>query len=87
MIFQLPCRPRSVLWHAIKSVAPVGVANMIWRLRTGSPEAMETYSMAEKKVVDLVEESGGAILSVEENQNGPPGWQSRKYFCIRPSLV
>jgi len=87
VIFQLPCRPRSVLWHAIKSVAPVGVANMIWRLRTGSPEAMETYSMAEKKVVDLVEESGGAILSVEENQNGPPGWQSRKYFCIRPSPV
>ena len=87
VIFQLPCRPRSVLWHAIKSVAPVGVANMIWRLRTGSPEAMETYSMAEKKVVDLVEESGGAILRVEENQNGPPGWQSRKYFCIRPSLV
>jgi len=87
VIFQLPCRPRSVLWHALKSVAPVGVANMIWRLRTGSPEAMETYSMAEKKVVDLVEESGGAILSVEENQNGPPGWQSRKYFCIRPSPV
>ena len=83
VIFQLPSRPRSVVWHAIKSVAPVGVANMIWRLRTGSPEAMETYAMAQQKVVDLVEESGGAILSVEDNQNGPPGWQSRKYFCMR----
>jgi ubiquinone/menaquinone biosynthesis C-methylase UbiE len=87
VIFQLPCRPRSVVWHAIKSIAPVGVANMIWRLRTGSPEAMETYSMSQKKVVDLVEKSGGAILSVEDNQNGPPGWQSRKYFCMRRAVA
>jgi SAM-dependent methyltransferase len=86
VIFQLPCRPRSVVWHAIKSVAPVSVANMIWRLRTGSPEAMETYSMPENKVIKFIEESGGVVLRVEDNQNGPPGWQSRKYFCIRRAL-
>ena len=57
---------------------------LTWRGITGSPEAMETYSMSEKKVVHLVEESGGKVLCVEDNQNGPPGWQSRKYFCVRP---
>ena len=86
VIFQLPCRPRSIVWHAIKSVAPVWVSNLVWRLRTGSPEAMETYSMAERKVIHLVKESGGEVLCVEDNQNGPPGWQSRKYFCVRHEL-
>jgi len=23
---------------------------------------------------------------VEDNQNGPPGWQSRKYYCMRREL-
>jgi ubiquinone/menaquinone biosynthesis C-methylase UbiE len=83
VIFQLPCRPRSVVWHAIKSILPIAVANMIWRLRTGSPEAMETYATPEAKVIRFVEESGGKVLRVEDNQLGPPGWQSRRYFCIR----
>ena len=86
VIFQLPCRPRSLLRQAVKSIAPVGVANMIWRLRTGSPEAMEAYFMRERKVVRLVESSGGTVLSVKDNQNGPQGWQSRKYFCVRRGL-
>ena len=86
VIFQLPCRPRSLVWHAVKSVAPVGVANMIWRLRTGSPEAMEAYSMSERKVLRLVETSGGAVLRVKDNQDGPQGWQSRTYFCVRSGL-
>jgi ubiquinone/menaquinone biosynthesis C-methylase UbiE len=86
VIFQLPCRPRSVVWHAIKSIAPIAVANMIWRLRTGSPEAMETYSMRENKVIRFVEQSGGEVLHVEDNQSGPAGWQSRKYYCIRRAL-
>ena len=37
--------------------------------------------MAQSKVIQQVEESGGEVLCVEDNQNGPPGWQSRKYFC------
>jgi SAM-dependent methyltransferase len=86
VIFQLPCRPRSLVWHAIKRVAPVWVSNIVWRLRTGSPEAMETYAMAEKKVVHLVKDSGGEVLRIEDNQDGPPGWQSRKYFCVRREL-
>ena len=83
VIFQLPSRPRSIVRHAIKSVVPVWLLNIVWRLRTGSPEAMESYSMAETKVIQLVKESGGEVLRVEDNQNGPPGWQSRKYFCVR----
>lgn len=83
VIFQLPCRPRSVVWHTIKSVAPVALGNLMWRVRTASPEAMETYSMPEKKVVRLVEESGGSVLSAENDHNGPPLWQSRRYFCFR----
>lgn len=83
VIFQLPCRPRSIVRHAIKSVVPVWLSNIVWRLRTGNPEAMESYSMAETKVIHLVKESGGEVLRVEDNRNGPPGWQSRKYFCVR----
>ena len=86
VIFQLPCRPRSRVWHAIKGVAPVWISNKLWRIRTGSPEAMETYCMAQKKVIHHVKESGGEVLHVEDNQNGPPGWQSRKYFCRRCEL-
>ena len=86
VIFQLPSRPRSRVWHAIKGVAPVWISNILWRIRTGSPEAMETYCMAERKVIHHVKESGGEVLHVEDNQNGPPGWQSRKYFCRRCEL-
>ena len=86
VIFQLPSRPRSVVWHSIKKVAPVRISNIIWRVRTGSPEAMETYSMSEKKVVQVVADSGGEVLRVEDNQSGPPGWQSRKYYCVRREL-
>jgi len=86
VVFQLPSRPRSIVWHAIKSMVPVWLSNIVWRLRTGSPEAMESYSMAETKVIHLVKESGGAVLRVEDNQSGPPGWQSRKYFCVRRDL-
>lgn len=83
VIFQLPSRPRSRVWHAIKSIAPVGFGNLIWRLRTASPEAMETYSMKESKVIKLVQEAGGRVLAVEDNHEGPDGWQSRRYFCLR----
>jgi SAM-dependent methyltransferase len=83
VIFQLPSRPRSLVWHAIKSITPVAFGNFIWRLRTASPEAMETYAMKENKVVQLVEASGGSVLAVEENHHGPDGWQGRRYFCIR----
>ncbi|HEY2018821.1 MAG TPA: class I SAM-dependent methyltransferase [Bryobacteraceae bacterium] len=87
VIFQLPSRPRSRVWHAIKSVTPVAFANWIWRLRTSSPEAMETYSMKEEKVIQQVKSAGGAVLSVENNQEGPDGWQSRRYFCVRPQQM
>jgi SAM-dependent methyltransferase len=83
VVFQLPCRPRSVVWHTIKRALPVAVPNLLWRLRTNSPEAMETYSIAEHRVVQLVEASGGAVLSIQADDNGPDGWQSRKYFCNR----
>ena len=83
VIFQLPCRPRSVVWHAIKRVLPVAAVNLLWRLRTESPEAMETYAMPENKVIQLVESSGGAVLFMEDDHNGPHGWQGRKYFCAR----
>jgi SAM-dependent methyltransferase len=83
VIFQLPSRPRSIAWHTIKSIVPVWASNMLWRVRTGSPEAIETYSMKEQKAIRLVNDSGGEVLFVEDNQNGPQGWQSRKYFCVR----
>jgi hypothetical protein len=47
---------------------------------------METYCMAQRKVIHQVKESDGEVLCVEDNQNGPPGWQSRKYFCRRREL-
>jgi SAM-dependent methyltransferase len=87
VIFQLPSRPRSLVWHGIKRVMPVSLGNLIWRLRTASPEAMETYSMKEEKVLRLAEESSGLVLSVEENRHGPAGWESRKYFCIKRESV
>jgi ubiquinone/menaquinone biosynthesis C-methylase UbiE len=83
VVFQIPCRPRSVAWAAIKKVLPRGLSNMIWRLRTGSPEAIETYSMSEKRVAGVVEQSGGTVLKVNDDKHGPPGWQSRKYYCVR----
>jgi SAM-dependent methyltransferase len=83
VIFQLPSKPRSRLWHYAKSAAPVALTNLLWRIRTGSPEAMESYFMTEKDVAALVDQSGGHITSIESNENGPTGWQSRTYFCIR----
>lgn len=83
VIFQLPSRPRLAAWHWVKSVTPVALSNLLWRLRTGSPEAMESYFMPEKAVTDLVEQSGGSVTLVEPHHGGPPRWQSRKYFCIR----
>ncbi len=83
VIFNLPSHPRSMMRNAVKKLAPLGLANMIWRLRMRSPEAMETYGMSEKKVIGLVETVGGSVLSVKDNQNGPQSWQSRKYFCVR----
>lgn len=83
VIFQLPSRPRSIAWHWVKSLTPVALSNLLWRARTGSAEAMESYFMPEEKVRNLVEQSGGSVTFVESNQAGPPGWQSRKYFCTR----
>jgi SAM-dependent methyltransferase len=83
VIFQLPSRPRSLARHWVKSVVPVAFTNLLWRLRTGSPGAIESYFMPESGVVDLVKRSNGSIALVERNQVGPPGWQSRTYFCER----
>jgi|ERR1051325_6330826 SAM-dependent methyltransferase len=84
-IFQLPTRPRSLLWHWVKRVTPLAATNLLWRLRTGSPEAIESYFLAERQVCALVEKAGGTVLLVEPDDNGPPGWESRRYFCMRPS--
>lgn len=83
VIFQLPSRPRSLALHWIKSAMPVAFANYLWRLRTGTSEAMESYFIPEKQISKLVERSNGSIVHVESNQDGPLGWQSRTYFCVR----
>ena len=83
VIFQLPSRPRSPLWHRIKSMAPKEFGNFVWRMRTASPEAMETYFMSEDQVRSVVEAAGGEVLAADPNRHGPPGWDSRRYFCIR----
>jgi SAM-dependent methyltransferase len=83
VIFQLPSRPRSLAWHWLKSAAPVALSNLLWRVRTGNPEAMESYFMPETRVSDLVKRSGGSIELLESNQFGPLGWDSRMYFCRR----
>jgi SAM-dependent methyltransferase len=83
VIFQLPSRPRSLLRHRVKSAVPVAFTNLLWRLRTGSPEAIESYFMSEGIVADWAKRSRGSVACVESNQDGPPGWQSRTYFCVR----
>ncbi len=83
VIFQLPSRPRSSAWYWAKNAAPIALSNLLWRVRTGNREAMESYFVAEKRVRDLVEQSGGSVRFAESDHSGPPGWQSRKYFCTR----
>ena len=83
VIFQLPSRPRSAAWHWIKNAAPIALSNLLWRVRTGNSEAMESYFIPEKKVRDLVDQSNGSVRFVESDQSGPPGWKSSKYFCTR----
>jgi SAM-dependent methyltransferase len=83
IVFQLPSRPRSPVWHSLKSALPVKLTNWLWRLRSGSPEAMESYFMPEKTVRAMVEQAGGSVALAEPDQNGPPGWESRKYFCLK----
>lgn len=83
VIFQLPSKPRSLAWQYIKRAAPVALSNLLWRLRTGSPEAMESYFIPERRVIALVEESRGAVAFIESNPDGPPGWESRRYFCLK----
>jgi len=39
--------------------------------------------MTEKKAIHLVEQCGGSVGRVEDDQHGPTGWQGRKYFCVR----
>jgi SAM-dependent methyltransferase len=83
IIFQLPVRPRSRIWHWVKTIMPVVVTNFFWRLRTGAPEAIESYFISEHGVRRLVSNSGGAVALVESDNGGPPGWKSRRYFCLR----
>lgn len=81
VVFQIPSRPRSVAWSFAKRIVPVQVTNLLWRFRTGSPEAMESYFMSEENVTRLVEDSGGSVAYIESNEEGPPGWKSCTYFC------
>jgi SAM-dependent methyltransferase len=83
VIFQVPSHPRSAAWNWVKNVTPIALSNLLWRVRTGNAEAMESYFMPENEVTDLVEQSGGSVRLVESDDGGPPGWQSRKYFCTR----
>jgi ubiquinone/menaquinone biosynthesis C-methylase UbiE len=83
VIFQLPSRPRSLVRHWVKRLIPVAFTNLLWRLRTGSPEAIESYFTPENEIADLVKRSHGSVAHAESNQEGPPGWQSRTYFCVR----
>jgi len=87
VIFQVPSRPRSAAWHWVKNAAPIALSNLLWRVRTGNREAMESYFIPEQRVRQLVEQSDGAVGSVALDQYGPPGWQSRTYFCTRTAVV
>ena len=87
VIFQVPSRPRSTVWYRIKNAAPIALSNLLWRVRTGNCDAMESYFIPEKRVRYLVEKSSGSVRFVETDQCGPPGWQSRKYFCTRTGPV
>jgi ubiquinone/menaquinone biosynthesis C-methylase UbiE len=83
IVFQLPNRPRSPVWHSLKSALPVKLTNWLWQIRSGSPEAMESYFTPEKAVRAMVEQAQGSVAAAEVDQNGPPGWESRKYFCLK----
>jgi SAM-dependent methyltransferase len=85
VIFQLPSRPRSVLRYRTKRMLPLALTNWLWRVRSGSPEAIESYFISEASVQALVRESGGKVLKALPDHQGPPGWQSRKYYCVRES--
>jgi len=87
VIFQVPSRPRSAAWYWAKNAAPIALSNLLWRVRTGNREAMESYFVAEKRVKDLVEQSGGSVRLAKSDRSGPPGWQSRKYFCTRNGAI
>jgi len=67
--------------HRIKTVLPLSFTNWLWRVRTGSPEAMESYFTAPTRVAQIVNGASGEILLAEPDSSGPPGWESRKYFC------
>ncbi|HEY1758327.1 MAG TPA: class I SAM-dependent methyltransferase [Bryobacteraceae bacterium] len=82
VVFQLPSGPRSVTRHWVKSAMPVALTNFLWRIRTGSPEAIESYFTPEGGVAKIVDQAHGSIVHVESNEDGPPGWQSRTYFCV-----
>jgi SAM-dependent methyltransferase len=83
VIFQLPSRPRPLVRHWVKSALPIAFTNLLWRLRTGSPEAIEAHFIPETEVRGLVERCGGSAAHVESNQEGPSGWENRTYFCVR----
>jgi SAM-dependent methyltransferase len=83
VVFQLPSRPRSLARQRAKSAIPIALTNLLWRVRTGSPGAIESYFTPEGQVADIVNQSHGSIKYVESNEDGPPGWQSRTYFCMR----
>jgi SAM-dependent methyltransferase len=83
VIFQLPSRPRSVLRYRTKRMLPLALTNWLWRVRSGSPEAIESYFISEASVQALVRQSGGRVVKALPDHQGPPGWESRKYYCMR----
>ena len=87
VVFQVPSRPRSVAWHTLKNAAPIALSNLLWRFRTRNVEAMESYFIPEDEVRDLVHRSGGSVKLVKSDDCGPPGWESRKYFCTRTAAT
>jgi SAM-dependent methyltransferase len=87
VVFQLPTRPRSVLRFRLKRMLPTALTNFLWRWRSGSAEAMESYFISERDVRALVAESGGEVILALPDREGPPGWESRKYFCLRKTAV
>ena len=59
------------------------MTNLLWRLRNSSPEAIEAHFIPEMEVRLLVKDCGGSAALVEENEEGPEGWESRRYFCVK----
>jgi ubiquinone/menaquinone biosynthesis C-methylase UbiE len=86
-VFQLPSSPRSLVWQRAKAFLPLNFTNWLWRVRTGSAEAMESYFTPPDRVKKIVQDANGEILLAEPDQSGPPGWDSRKYFCGKPGLA